>query len=85
MHVSTGADGRTSAGTFSIYRKELYSWSVPFSVWLPYASYFDGGRAFHEYPDVPPYPASHGCIRVSAPEAPFVYDFLDYGTTVDIF
>ena len=27
------------------------SWSVPFQVWLPYAAYFVGGIAFHEYPD----------------------------------
>jgi len=51
------------------------SWSVPFSSWLPNASYFDGGIAFHEYADVPPYPASHGCVRVPAPEAKRVYRF----------
>jgi len=76
VHVSTGAPGTpTNAGTFQVYRKELRSWSMPFSTWLPYASYFDRGIAFHEYPDVPPYPASHGCVRVPAPEAKGLYKF----------
>jgi len=83
IHVSTGAPGReTPAGTFKVFRKELRSWSVPFQVWLPYASYFNNGIAFHEYPDVPAYPASHGCTRVPAPEAPVVYAFATIGTTV---
>jgi peptidoglycan hydrolase-like protein with peptidoglycan-binding domain len=86
IHVSAGAPGtETPPGTFEVFRKELQSWSVPFSTWLPYASYFNQGIAFHEYPDVPPFPASHGCVRVSAPEAPFVYEFAAIGTTVRVF
>jgi peptidoglycan hydrolase-like protein with peptidoglycan-binding domain len=86
VHVSTGAPGtETPAGSFSVFRKELQSWSVPFSTWLPYASYFNNGIAFHEYADVPPYPASHGCVRVSSPEAKFVYDFARIGTAVRVF
>ncbi len=27
--------------------------------------YFNGGIAVHGYPSVPPYPASHGCVRVT--------------------
>jgi hypothetical protein len=83
IHVSSGAGANaTPAGTFEVFRKENPSWSVPFQVWLPYASYFNNGIAFHEYPDVPPYPASHGCVRVPAPEAPGVYRFAKLGTTV---
>jgi peptidoglycan hydrolase-like protein with peptidoglycan-binding domain len=83
IHVSTGAPGTpTPAGTFEVFRKELKSWSVPFQVWLPYASYFTGGIAFHEYADVPVFPASHGCVRVPAPEAQIVYRFAKLGTTV---
>ncbi len=84
VHVSTGAGGRTPRGSFGIYRKERMSWSNPFSVWLPWASYFSGGYAFHQYPHVPGYPASHGCIRVGAPEARGVYSFANYGTPVSI-
>jgi peptidoglycan hydrolase-like protein with peptidoglycan-binding domain len=83
IHVSAGAPGTpTPPGTFQVFRKELQSWSVPFQVYLPYASYFNAGIAFHEYPDVPVYPASHGCVRVPAPEAPGVYKFAKIGTTV---
>ena len=83
IHTSSGAPGtETPAGTYEIFRKELRSWSVPFQVWLPYASYFNNGIAFHEYPDVPTFPASHGCVRVPAPEAPGLYKFAKLGTTV---
>jgi lipoprotein-anchoring transpeptidase ErfK/SrfK len=68
-----------------VFSKELQSWSVPFQTWLPYASYFNQGIAFHEYPEVPPYPASHGCVRVPAPEAKGVYDFATLGTVVVVF
>jgi peptidoglycan hydrolase-like protein with peptidoglycan-binding domain len=82
IHVSTGAYSRTPSGRFSVYRKEMLSWSIPFEVWMPYASYFDGGFAMHEYSSVPAYPASHGCVRIPAVEAPLVYLFAGYGTPV---
>lgn len=82
IHFSSGAAGNTPRGTFSIYRKESMSWSVPFSSWMPYASYFTGGYAFHEYPYVPGYPASHGCVRIASPFAPYLYEFAGYGTPV---
>ena len=84
VHVSTGAGGKTPRGTFHVFRKERMSWSLPFSVFLPYASYFSGGFAFHEYPNVPAYSASHGCIRIGYPEAPGVYAFAAFGTIVSI-
>ncbi len=81
VHSSSGAAGyETPAGDYSVFRKEENSWSVPYQVWLPYASYFNGGIALHESADVPPQPASHGCVRLPAPEAPFVYDFSPIGT-----
>ena len=86
IHVSAGAPGTpTPTGLYEVFRKELRSWSVPFQVWLPLASYFNQGIAFHEYPDVPPYPASHGCVRVPAPEAHGVYDFASVGTAVVVY
>ena len=86
VHASTGAPGReTPGGTFDVYRKEELSWSIQFKVWMPWASYFTGGIAMHAYPDVPAYPASHGCVRLSAPEAQRVYDFAVQGTPVDVY
>jgi lipoprotein-anchoring transpeptidase ErfK/SrfK len=85
VHTSTGAGGRTPAGTFHVYRKETLSWSVPFGVWMPYASYFIGGIAMHEYSSVPSYPASHGCVRLPAGDAERVYRFAGVGTPVYVF
>ena len=86
IHVSTGGPGNeTPTGSYEVFRKELKSWSVPFQTWLPYASYFNNGIAFHEYPDVPTFPASHGCVRVPAPEAKGVYQFASIGTAVVVF
>jgi hypothetical protein len=83
IHTSSGAPGYTTpAGRFEVFRKEVNSWSVPYQVWLPWASYFNAGIAFHGYPDVPPHPASHGCVRVPEPEAEHVYDFARIGTPV---
>lgn len=85
IHVSTGGPRtRTPAGSYSVFRKERRSWSVPFRVWLPWASYFVGGIAFHEYPDVPVQPASHGCVRVPRYDAPTVYEFCPRGTPVKV-
>jgi lipoprotein-anchoring transpeptidase ErfK/SrfK len=86
VHSSSGKPGYTTpAGKYSVFRKESNSWSHPYGVWLPYASYFNGGIAFHAYSDVPAYPASHGCIRIPAPDAPQVYAFAQVGTPVVVY
>ena len=85
IHASTGASGwSTPVGDFKVYAKVLYSWSVPFQVWMPYAAYFRGGIATHQSTDVPPYPASHGCVRLPEGEAERVYRFVDVGTPVAV-
>jgi lipoprotein-anchoring transpeptidase ErfK/SrfK len=71
-------------GDFKVYAKVIYSWSVPFHVWMPYAAYFRGGIATHQSPDVPSYPASHGCVRLPEGEAERVYRFVDVGTPVAV-
>ena len=86
VHTSTGKPGFTTpSGSYRIYRKSVRDWSYPFEVWLPFASYFTGGYAFHEYADVPAVPASHGCARIPAPEAPVVYSFATVGTIVNVY
>ena len=85
VHTSTGAGGVTPVGSFRVYQKALMSWSVPFEVWMPYAAYFRGGIATHQSPDVPSYPASHGCVRLPEREAERVYRFVDVGTPVHVF
>ena len=85
VHISSGAGGKTPTGSFHVYRKERYSWSIPFKVWLPWASYFTGGVAFHEFGSVPTYAASHGCVRVNHYDAAMLFGFAETGTPVEVF
>jgi N-acetylmuramoyl-L-alanine amidase len=79
--VSTGATGNTPVGTFHVYSKE-----PGYNAKLMYFSmYFLGNFAVHGYPDVPAYPASHGCVRIPIWAAVSMYDTHGYGTTVIIY
>ena len=85
LDASTGKRGyETVTGAWKIQRKYLRDWSVPYKTWLPYASYFVGGYAFHEYPDVPPVAASHGCVRTSRYDMKWLYDNTPIGTPVTV-
>jgi hypothetical protein len=53
----------TPVGRFAIYRKVTGYDPSPLGVLLD-PMYFVGGYAIHGNPSVPPYPASHGCVRV---------------------
>jgi L,D-transpeptidase catalytic domain len=70
VHVSAGAPGTsTPAGTFKIPQgAALVVGAV--SGLAPIRVVLHAGIAFHEYPDVPVYPASHGCVRVPAGALP---------------
>ena len=85
IHISSGATGNTPDGAFTVTRKERMSWSKPFKAFLPYASYFFEGFAMHEYPDVPEYPASHGCVRVPAGDSAAVFAFTEIGMPVFLY
>ena len=74
----------TPEGTFSIYRKVPGFDPSPLGVlYLP--MYFTGGYAIHGNPSVPPYPASHGCIRVPMWLAGWLYETNGYGETVYVY
>jgi len=81
VHVSTGATGNTPVGRWRVYSK------VP--GFLPsgmfYSSFFVGAFAIHGYPSVPPYPASHGCVRTPMWIAQTLFASNDYGETVYIY
>jgi hypothetical protein len=81
VQVSTGATGNTPLGHWRVYSKvpgfnakEMY-----------YSSFFVGAFAIHGYHSVPPYPASHGCVRIPLWIAPRIYSLVDYGTNVYIY
>ncbi len=52
---------------------------------LDYPNYFLRGFAVHGYPDVPPYPASHGCVRIPMWVATRVYSEIALGSAIDIY
>ena len=84
--VSTaGLPGRfTPVGQFAVYRKvDGFDPSPLGTLYLP--SYFTGGYAIHGNPSVPPYPASHGCVRVPMWIAPTMFAELVVGTPVDVY
>jgi N-acetylmuramoyl-L-alanine amidase len=82
LHVSTGlVEGWTRDGVFRVHGK-VYGYSVGH---LYYPSYFDGLRAVHGWPDVPTYPASHGCVRVPMWSAVWISGRMPIGTEVRIY
>ena len=85
IHVSTGkASTPTPPGDFKVYGQYPRWWSTPFREYLLWASPFNGGIAFHQYPDVPAVAASHGCVRVNASQARWLYGFLKVGVPVKV-
>jgi hypothetical protein len=79
--VSTGATGNTPLGHWRVYSR------VPGfnALAMYYSSFFVGGFAIHGYHTVPPYPASHGCVRIPLWVAHRVYTLIDYGTPIYIY
>ncbi len=49
------------------------------------SNYFIRGYAIHGYAEVPPYAASHGCLRIPIPDAPAVYAWVQVGYPVDVY
>jgi peptidoglycan hydrolase-like protein with peptidoglycan-binding domain len=94
LPVSTGNNERycvdgecdvavTPGGSFRIGRKAAGLEVAPLGeLWWP--MYFNGGIAIHGSPSVPPYPASHGCIRIPMYAAPTFYDQVPAGTRVHV-
>ena len=80
IHVSTGATGNTPLGTWRVY-SEIAGWS--WVLWQP--MYFLRGFAIHGYPLVPPWPASHGCVRVPMWLATSLRERWGYGSVVRVF
>jgi N-acetylmuramoyl-L-alanine amidase len=74
----------TPTGRFAIYRKVLGLDPSPLGILLD-PMYFVGGYAIHGNPSVPPYPASHGCIRVPNFVIYRLFRSEPYGETVYVY
>jgi peptidoglycan hydrolase-like protein with peptidoglycan-binding domain len=89
VHISpvstAGLPGRfTPEGTFSIFRKVDGFDPSPLGI-LYKPMYFTGGYAIHGNPSVPPYPASHGCVRVPNFVIERLFNSEPYGETVYVY
>jgi hypothetical protein len=71
----------TVVGSFHVYSKTPGTNAKG----MFYSSYFVGGYATHGYYTVPPFPASHGCLRVPIPDAISLYRWIRIGTPVDVY
>jgi peptidoglycan hydrolase-like protein with peptidoglycan-binding domain len=49
------------------------------------SNYFIRGYAIHGYADVPPYAASHGCLRVPVPDALPIFRWVRLGDRIDVY
>ena len=82
FHISSGKPSTpTITGKYRAYRKTpgVNSLGMIDSV------YFHRGYATHGYKSVPTYPASHGCLRSPAPNARFIYNWIDLGDVFYIY
>jgi hypothetical protein len=85
VHVSTGKLG-TRTGHYQIQAKyEGWVKCVTLDGKMYYPSYIVSKTAIHGYESVPPYPASHGCVRVPVWTAVELYNQLPRGTPVDVY
>lgn len=75
----------TPTGNFQVMRK-IDGWRISRlgSLWRP-AYFAHGGFAIHGAPSVPPYPASHGCIRITIPAMNRLYASLTLGLPVHVY
>jgi hypothetical protein len=82
FHIATGAAATPSdQGAFTFYRKDPGFNSIG----MYYSAYYNGGEATHGYHSVPPYPASHGCIRNPIPDSVFIYNWIDLGDRMYVY
>ena len=80
--VSSGAPGTpTILGSFRVYSKTPGTNAKG----MVHSAYFIRGYATHGYPSVPPFPASHGCLRVPIPDALSLFNWIAIGTPVDVY
>lgn len=89
-NVSTGRPGHnTPNGEFKTGPKERMHYSRKYNnAEMPYAVQVNGDVFFHGYPSVPPYPASHGCIRMPLGRngpAKYMFSWVHRGIDVKIF
>lgn len=74
----------TPEGSYRFYR-HIDGWRISYlgGLYRPY--YFRGGYAIHGSYSVPPYPASHGCVRVELHDMDFLTTRLSVGMPIYVY
>jgi hypothetical protein len=81
-HASSGKPSTpTVFGTFHFYSKTPGTNAEG----MVDSNYFIGGYAVHGYAEVPPYAASHGCIRVPIPNAASIFSWIRLGEPIFVY
>ena len=81
FHTSSGAPATpTIRGTYRFYSQTVGTNSVG----MVHSSYFIRGYAIHGYRSVPPYNASHGCLRVPIHSAYSIFKWINIGDQIRV-
>lgn len=87
-YVSRGTEkiARTPTGSFAVYHQVNATEEAELGT-LYRPKYFYRGYAVHGSPSIPPFPASHGCARVSNSAMNMLWDsgYLSMGTPVTVY
>ena len=75
---------RTPEGDYQFY-KRVDGWRISYLGGLYRPFYFRGGYAIHGSTSVPPYPASHGCVRVELHDMDYLTTELELGMPVFVY
>jgi lipoprotein-anchoring transpeptidase ErfK/SrfK len=77
-------DSITRPGVFAVDRERPEGWWEGDLGEIYRPKYFDGGIAIHGAYSIPPYPASHGCVRLSVQAMDWIWDddVVPMGSTV---
>ena len=71
--IQTG-DSVTRTGLFEVEREREEGWWEGDLGEIYRPKYFDGGIALHGSYNIPDYPASHGCVRLSIPAMDWIWE-----------
>lgn len=83
-HGGSVSRARTPEGAFSFYR-HVPGWRISYLGGLYEPYYFYGGYAIHGSGSVPPYPASHGCVRVRIPDMDYLKALVHVGMPIYVY
>jgi peptidoglycan hydrolase-like protein with peptidoglycan-binding domain len=80
----TAVRARTPEGDYQFY-KRVEGWRISYLGGLYRPFYFRGGYAIHGSYSVPPYPASHGCVRVELHDMDYLTTELELGMPIFVY